>query len=172
MGLEFRRVLFRSSVEENCNFLRRSNTTEVVDDNKNLLEIITYKKCEPNCNIMKILELDTKFLIAKKNSKDETNSLDEYRSQATCNLSNDNIAPAIGLTNYGVTCYVNSSFQCLLSVPEMSAYFLERSYEITSPGTNFRVCHSISELYNEVFNSKPYSWITPKALINLCISGQ
>ena len=39
-------------------------------------------------------------------------------------LDNNNLFPYVGLRNVGLTCYMNSTLQCLLHIPELNNYFL------------------------------------------------
>jgi len=64
------------------------------------------------------------------------------------------IAPAVGLKNYGSNCYVNAGLQCLLSLPEITGYFLGKEYDKISYETVVKtpsVCKKLSAFYQEVF---------------------
>jgi len=64
------------------------------------------------------------------------------------------VAPAVGLKNHGSNCYVNAGLQCLLSLSEITGYFLEERYDKISYEKVLEtpnVCKKLSAFYKEVF---------------------
>lgn len=85
------------------------------------------------------------------------------------------IAPAVGFKNYGSTCYVNATMQCLLSISELNSYFLDERYKKIQYETQmpkFKVTYMISCLYHEYFQEPRPSYIAPKTFVKMCPTGQ
>lgn len=64
------------------------------------------------------------------------------------------VAPAVGLKNFGVNCYANAGLQCILSLSEITGYFLEEGYSKISYKTVLKtptICKKLSIFYQEVF---------------------
>jgi ubiquitin C-terminal hydrolase len=152
---------------------RRVNTS--TDNNKNLLD--KFKEQKAASKVIDIAKNDTQMIMAKvmKHKPDIESSFDELRPKLTCGISKDGVAPPFGFKNYGVNCYINATLQCLLCIPEMNTYFLERQYRnsnLHSGKKLYPICDYIAELYDEAFSDKTPAWITPKSLVKICPSGQ
>ncbi len=105
----------------------------------------------------------------------KSTTTEEYASQPSCEIPPDNVAPPVGMRNYGVTCYLNASLQCLLCIPEMNTYFLGEHFAKILHQTrepDFAVCCIMARLYKEIFAEPVPHFVAPKELVKLCPSGQ
>ena len=77
--------------------------------------------------------------------------------------------PPIGLINPSVYCYMNTAFQCLLSIPELSYHFSSSNY--SSPKKNHPICDSFKDLIISYSSSKSKNSIyLPKSIYQTCSS--
>ncbi|CAD7923084.1 unnamed protein product [Amoebophrya sp. A120] len=79
----------------------------------------------------------------------------------------------IGLRNLGNTCFLNSSIQCLLSIPQLQAYFRERFTDgdlndRTAP-LKGRLAREFHALLSDVHQSRAGAVLSPAGLRNLLI---
>jgi len=80
--------------------------------------------------------------------------------------------PRTGLTNFGVTCYMNSTLQCLSATIPLSQFFLEDRYKGFVQGKNWKGSSGIMpELYANVVRSlwkSDVEVIKPSTFRNFC----
>ncbi len=173
------------------NYGKRMNTVEILREevNASIVDKIIQsrtKLAEGNNNtISAIASGDVHLIMNEKDKKDpkrrltlEHEATEEYLSQPSCEIPPDYVAPPVGMKNYGTTCYLNATLQCLLCIPEMNTYFVEGHFAKITHQTrqpDFVVCHSMATLYGEIFKDPPPHFIAPKVIVdfpNLCPSGQ
>jgi len=152
---------------------RRATTS--MGNNKNLLD--KFKEQKATNKVIDIVRNDIQVIMGKvkKHKAELGSSFNELHPNLTRNISKDCVAPAFGLKNYGVNCYINATLQCLLCLPEMNTYFLERQYKNSNASndkSSYPICDHIAELYDEGFSYKTPAWIAPKSLVKICPSGQ
>jgi len=83
------------------------------------------------------------------------------------------IAPAVGLSNIGTNCYVNSGIQFILCVPELNSYFLEENFTKGFQNTEgIKFCRAIAEVYKKLFTSQQAASISFEPMTDLCPTGQ
>eukprot|EP00826_Nyctotherus_ovalis_P015988 TRINITY_DN14598_c0_g1_i4.p1 TRINITY_DN14598_c0_g1~~TRINITY_DN14598_c0_g1_i4.p1 ORF type:complete len:317 (+),score=17.08 TRINITY_DN14598_c0_g1_i4:516-1466(+) len=145
---------------------RRMNTS--LSDTEDLLEKLKKKKQQRK--VADIVKSDVEILsvIAREEGED-------LCRKATCGIEKDCVAPVFGFKNYDVNCYINATLQCLLCIPEMNTYFLERQYKNSSmhrKESSFPVCDLIADLYDKAFSENTRNWIAPRSLVKICSSGQ
>jgi len=151
------------------------------EDRISVLEKIRKSRFAEVGNIIDLARSDAYSLMNEKKearrctTREDNDGLDEYISQPSVEIAQDCIAPPVGFKNYGANCYVNASLQCLLSIPEMNTYFLDGHYKqtkCTTKKSDFNVCDTISQLYQEVFADPTPSWVGPKKVATMLPSGQ
>lgn len=157
---------------------RRINTS--FNDDKSLLDRFKEQKTTGKSKVIDIVKNDIQIMMSKmkrsaRRKSGMESSFDEYHPQATCEISKDCVAPPFGFRNYGANCYANATLQCLLCIPEMNTYFLERQYRsssVYSSRSSFPICDSIADLYDEGFKEEGPAWVAPKSLMKICPQGQ
>nr|POE75511.1 ubiquitin carboxyl-terminal hydrolase 4 [Quercus suber] len=81
--------------------------------------------------------------------------------------------PRVGLTNFGNTCYMNSTIQALLATTPLSSYFLEDDFKASLQRENWRANSKgvMAELYSNLIRSlwkDDVSYIRPTTFRKFC----
>lgn len=145
---------------------RRMNTS--LGETEDLLERLKRKRQQRKVADMAKSDVEILKLIAGEENG-------ELCRKATCRVNKDCVAPAFGFKNYGANCYINATLQCLLCIPEMNAYFLERQYNNSSvhaKKSSFPVCDLVADLYDKAFSESTREWVAPRSLVKICPPGQ
>ena len=116
-------------------------------------------------------EIQTNEAKEYKNEDKKNNKLDEHKAEVK---DTKKFPRLVGIKNFKVNCYINASLQCLLCIPELSDYFLEKrftqiNYETKSQQRS--ICNIMTEWYEGIFYSNR-EIISPKAFVNMCPSGE
>jgi ubiquitin C-terminal hydrolase len=82
------------------------------------------------------------------------NTNNNYTNNSTINNYNTELLP-VGLENIGLICYMNSALQCLVNIPSLSNYFLEKKYEINED--NQILSHAYLQIVENVLRKTPES---------------
>ncbi|KAH9268285.1 hypothetical protein BASA83_009446 [Batrachochytrium salamandrivorans] len=61
-------------------------------------------------------------------SQSAPGAMDTFVQRQDLNFTRQNVPSLCGLLNEGVDCFLNTIIQCLASIPEFSAYFIEKEY--------------------------------------------
>ena len=78
-----------------------------------------------------------------------------------------NLSPK-GLINSSIYCFMNTSLQCLCSIPELNWYFQERKYEKESKKRKFEACRAFSEFIDLYAKESRGVLEAPRSMFELC----
>jgi len=114
-------------------------------------------------------------IIKKDNEEKEKDNNKKIKDNIDINDNNlfkeyENYFPLIGLRNVGLTCYMNSILQCLLHIPELNAYFINKYPEQKNKLKNInkdvdtrgRLCEEYHQIVLEIYKANNKSYIVPK----------
>ena len=123
-------IITNSNTTNNMNFTNPMNMN-IMQNSPNPIynNIIFNNKTFNNMNINQNLNIQT-FNTQPINNNQNNNNQNNNMNTFDIKLLSDNISnakilfPFVGLRNVGLTCYMNSTLQCLLHIPELNNYFL------------------------------------------------
>ena len=124
-GLSFSNIncgnVFNSVPAMNTNMNQISNNFNNINNINNNMMFTNIM----NNNFSSNQNLNNLFSNNNKNNQNiQNNNASDFK--LICNKQSDNpcLFPFVGLNNVGLTCYMNSTLQCLLHIPELNNYFV------------------------------------------------
>ena len=144
---------------------------------QNLFNLFFYQNNNNNCINNNLFD-----------NKDNNNNINKKPEENEIDVMNfiikefENYFPLIGLRNVGLTCYMNSILQCLLHIPELNGFFINKYPEEKDrlkkinddTETGGRLCEEYHKVVISIKKVQGKNYIIPKDFNNLLsnINGQ
>ena len=147
----------------NNNNVNNYNNNNVNNDNNNNNNVNNNK--ENNENLINNINKNT----SKKNNIITTNNNSFKKIFLFKDYGKLFLSPK-GLINPSVYCYMNTAFQCLLSIPELNYHFSSSQYFSNSNKKNLSICDSFKDLIVSYNSQNTNTIYPPKTIYQSCSS--